>query len=66
MEDIFCSINYMKQDVRLEDRIAVLEEFKKRLSRKWAYELAYLYHRIGLGTKCVEECDELDLMVRRR
>jgi len=53
---------YEAQDVRLEDRIAVLEEFKKRDYReKWAYELAYLYHRIGLGTKCVEECDELIL-----
>ncbi len=53
---------YEAQDVRLEDRISVLEEFKKRDYReKWAYELAYLYHRIGLGTKCVEECDELIL-----
>ncbi len=50
------------QDVSLEERIEVLEELKKRDYReKWAYELAYLYHRIGLGTKCVEECDELIL-----
>lgn len=49
-------------DVSLEERIAVLEEFKKRDYReKWAYELAYLYHRIGLATKCVEECDEMFL-----
>lgn len=53
---------YEAQDVSLEERIAVLEELKKRDYReKWAYELAYLYHRIGLGTKCVEECDELIL-----
>ena len=53
---------YEAQDVSLEERIAVLEEFKKRDYReKWAYELAYLYHRIGLATKCVEECDELIL-----
>ena len=53
---------YEAQDVSLEDRIAVLEEFKKRDYReKWAYELAYLYHRIGLATKCVEECDEMFL-----
>ncbi|MDE6606502.1 MAG: hypothetical protein K2K54_01915, partial [Lachnospiraceae bacterium] len=53
---------YEAQDVSLEERIAVLEELKKRDYReKWAYELAYLYHRIGLSTKCVEECDELAL-----
>ena len=53
---------YEAQDVSLEERIAVLEEFKKRDYReKWAYELAYLYHRIGLATKCVEECDEMFL-----
>ncbi len=53
---------YEAQDVSLEERIAVLEEFKKRDYReKWAYELAYLYHRVGLETKCVEECDEMIL-----
>lgn len=53
---------YEAQEVTLEERIAVLEELKKRDYReKWAYELAYLYHRVGLGMKCVEECDELIL-----
>lgn len=53
---------YEAQDVSLEERIEVLEELKKRDYReKWAYELAYLYHRVGLATKCVEECDELIL-----
>ena len=53
---------YEAQDVRLEERIGVLEELKKRDYReKWAYELAYLYHRVGLATRCVEECDELIL-----
>ena len=53
---------YEAQDVSLEERIAVLEDYKKRDYReKWAYELAYLYHRIGLATRCVEECDELIL-----
>lgn len=53
---------YEAQDVSLEERIAVLEELKSRDYReKWAYELAYLYHRVGLATKCVEECDELFL-----
>lgn len=53
---------YEALDVSIEERIAILEEFKKREPReKWVYELAYLYHRIGLTTKCVEECDEMFL-----
>lgn len=53
---------FVANDVSLEERIAVLEELKKRDYReKWGYELAYLYHRVGLATKCVEECDELIL-----
>ena len=50
---------YEAQDVSLEERAAVLEEFKsKDYQPKWGYELAYLYHRMGLGTKCVDECEE--------
>lgn len=50
------------QEASLEERIHVLEEYKKRdYQEEWAYELAYLYHRVGLGTKCVEECDDLIL-----
>lgn len=53
---------YEAQEVSLEERIEVLEELKKRDYReKWAYELAYLYHRVGLASKCVEECDEMTL-----
>ncbi|WP_286082493.1 tetratricopeptide repeat protein [Parablautia intestinalis] len=53
---------YEAQEVSLEERIEVLEELKKRDYReKWAYELAYLYHRVGLTSKCVEECDEMFL-----
>ncbi len=53
---------YEAQEVSLEERIAVLEEFKKHDYReKWAYELAYLYHRVGLTTECIEECDEMFL-----
>ena len=56
---------YEAQDVSLEERVAVLEELKKRdYKEKWGYELAYLYHRIGLTTKCVEECDELIVWFR--
>lgn len=53
---------YEAQEVSLEERIEVLEELKKRDYReKWAYELAYLYHRVGLESKCVEECNEMIL-----
>lgn len=53
---------YEAQDVSLEERIEVLEELKSNDYReKWAYELAYLYHRVGLESKCVEECDEMIL-----
>ncbi len=53
---------YEVQDVSLEERIEVLKEFKKRDYReKWAYELAYLYHKTGQETNCIAECDELIL-----
>lgn len=53
---------YEAQEVSLEERIAVLEEFKKHDYReKWVYELAYLYHRVGLTTECIETCDEMFL-----
>ncbi len=53
---------YQAQEVSLEERIAVLEEYEKHeYKEKWMYELAFLYHRVGLATKCVEECDQLIL-----
>ena len=53
---------YEAQHVGLQERIAVLEEFKRHeYIEKWAFELAYLYHRAGMGDKCVSECDELIL-----
>ncbi|MCR5268486.1 MAG: hypothetical protein K6E16_08220, partial [Lachnospiraceae bacterium] len=53
---------YVAQDVTLEERIQVLEEFKKRDYREeWAYELAYLYHKVGQQSKCIAECDEMIL-----
>jgi hypothetical protein len=55
---------YEAQDVSLEERIAVLEEYKKHdYKEKWVYELAYLYHRVGLTTECIETCDELFLWI---
>ena len=53
---------YDAQDVPLEEKISLLEEFKRaEYTEKWAYELALLYHRDGQETKCVETCDELAL-----
>ncbi len=53
---------YEAEEVNLEERIEVLEKLKECEPReKWMYELAYLYHRVGLATRCVEECDELIL-----
>ncbi|MBQ4259759.1 MAG: tetratricopeptide repeat protein [Lachnospiraceae bacterium] len=50
------------QDVALEERIEVLEELKTVEHReKWLYELAYLYHRVGEITRCIQECDEIFL-----
>lgn len=51
---------YDAQEVSLEERIHVLEEFKAVDYReKWGYELAFLYHRAGLERQCVAECDEI-------
>ena len=53
---------YVAQDVSLDEQIKVLEKLKEEeYTDRWAYELAYLYHRIGFATKCVEECDEMIL-----
>ncbi len=48
------------QDVSLDERIAVLEELKKRTFKdRWVYELSNLYDRRGLYGRCAELCDEL-------
>lgn len=54
---------YEAQEVSLEERIEVLEALKKQEFReRWMYELAYLYHRVGLASKCIEECDDIFLL----
>lgn len=53
---------YEAMDYTLEDKISLLEEFKRfEYTEKWAYELALLYHKVGQESKCVETCDELVL-----
>lgn len=49
-------------DVPIEEKIALLEEYKREeYTERWAYELALLYHKVGQETRCVEVCDELAL-----
>ncbi len=42
--------------------IGILEELKEQeYTEKWAFELAYLYHKIGHSEACINACDELIL-----
>ena len=42
--------------------IANLEDLKEQeFTEEWGYELAYMYHKAGMGEKCIEICDELVL-----
>ncbi len=42
--------------------IPILEEFKdKEYTEEWAFELAYLYHKVSMVDKCIDACDELIL-----
>lgn len=49
-------------DASIDEKIEVLEKLKEvEYKEKWMYELAKLYDKRGLATKCVETCDELIL-----
>lgn len=53
---------YRGRGSSIEDQIAILEEYKSReYQEQWAYELAELYYKAGMMSKCVEECDDLIL-----
>ncbi len=53
---------YRGRGSSVEDQIAILEEYKSReYQEQWAYELALLYYKEGMLSKCVEECDDLIL-----
>ena len=57
---------YEAQGASLEERISILEELQKREPRsKWMYKLAYLYHRVGLASSCVEACNQIVLYFGR-
>ena len=46
----------------LDVLIQILEELKEQeYTEKWAFELAYLYHRAGRSEECINACDELIL-----
>lgn len=50
------------QGAELSERIALLEELKEEeYTEKWAFELAFLYHKAGEIEKCIDACDELVL-----
>lgn len=50
----------VSQDAPTEDLITVLEQLKKREPiEEWMYELAFLYHKVGMTTKCIDACDEI-------
>lgn len=53
---------YKAKGATPEELIPIMETFKeKEYHEEWAYELAHLYHEAGMGSKCVEECDEIIL-----
>ena len=55
---------FKSQGISLEEQIEVLEALKEEEHiAKWEYELATLYHRAGMASKCVSECDEIILWV---
>lgn len=53
---------YKAKGATAEELIPIMEAFKEReYHEEWAYELAHLYHEAGMGSKCIEECDEIIL-----
>lgn len=51
-----------KRGEPIETLIGILQEYKKEeIEDMWAYELARLYHKAGMGEACVSACDEIIL-----
>lgn len=51
-----------KKGEPVETLIGILQEYKKEeIEDMWAYELARLYHKAGMGEACVSACDEIIL-----
>ena len=50
------------QGATYNELIPILEEFNdEEYTEEWAFELAYLYHKVGMIDKCIDACDELIL-----
>ena len=50
------------QDAGIDVLIGILEELKdQEYTERWAFELAYLYHKAGRSEQCIDACDELIL-----
>lgn len=51
------------EEASFEDRVEQLEKIVSLVYQEeweeWAYQLAYMYHRMGLATKCVEVCNQV-------
>lgn len=51
---------YKASGTNAEECIQVLEELQNvECKERWMYELAKLYHMIGEGNKCAEECNQI-------
>ena len=64
-DNLKCVLKYeinKAQGVDYKTLIANLEDLKEQeFTEEWGYELAYMYHKAGMGEKCIEICDELVL-----
>lgn len=50
------------KDAGIDVLIGILEELKdQEYTERWAFELAYLYHKAGKSEQCIDACDELIL-----
>lgn len=50
------------KDAGIDVLIGILEELKdQEYTERWAFELAYLYHKAGRSEQCIDACDELIL-----
>lgn len=56
---------YKAQNISLDEQIEVLENLKEveKGDGKWLYELALLYHKVGMESKCVQECEDIILWI---
>lgn len=50
------------KDAGIDVLIGILEELKdQEYTERWAFELAFLYHKAGRSEQCIDACDELIL-----